>query len=315
MPDTEWTLKAPKEILSLKVCDMTMGSGAFLVETCRYLAERLVEAWENAERAHPGSFVVTPDGELSTGVPTDRLIPVDPAERVAIARRYVGDRCLYGVDINPMAVEMAKLSLWLVTLQRDRPFTFINHAFKCGDSLLGVRSLTQIKNFSLRPGARQITFATANLNRQLEEASAKRRALEDLPSNDHGQIEHKDRLHAEAEVEMETLKALAILLSPSNSEDWTAPYTKTIGGTRPPEPKQQCATRRRHFAPTPREQLIGGRRTFHCPLNSRKCSLVVVLMLWSATPHLLEERNYRDHGRRLPRLGCRQYRIGQEGRR
>ncbi|HYF37473.1 MAG TPA: hypothetical protein VD994_19385 [Prosthecobacter sp.] len=45
------------------------------------------------------------------------------------------DRCLYGVDINPLAVAMAKLSLWLITLQRDRPFTFLDHALKCGDSL------------------------------------------------------------------------------------------------------------------------------------------------------------------------------------
>ena len=267
LPDTEWTLKAPKEILSLKVCDMTMGSGAFLVETCRYLAERLVEAWENAECAHPGSFVVTPDGELSTGVPTDRLIPVDPAERVAIARRYVGDRCLYGVDINPMAVEMAKLSLWLVTLQRDRPFTFINHAFKCGDSLLGVRSLTQIKNFSLRPGARQITFATANLNRQLEEASAKRRALEDLPSNDHGQIEHKDRLHAEAEVEMETLKALgdsliALELRGLDGAIYEDHRRNAAAGAE--AAMRDSPQTLRAYA---REQLIGGRRTFHWPVE------------------------------------------------
>ena len=50
-----------------------------------------------------------------------------------------------------MAVEMAKLSLWLITLQRDRPFSFLDHALKCGDSLLGVSSLKQIENFSLRP--------------------------------------------------------------------------------------------------------------------------------------------------------------------
>ena len=70
-----------------------------------------------------------------------------------------------------MAVEMAKLSLWLITLQRDRPFTFLDHALKCGDSLLGVSSVQQIENFSLRPGERQITFATANLFRYVEEAS------------------------------------------------------------------------------------------------------------------------------------------------
>jgi hypothetical protein len=207
--ESEWTLRTPKEILALKVCDMAMGSGAFLVESCRYLGERLVEAWETAEHEHPGSFVVSPDGELSSGAPTERLIPVDSAERVAIARRYVADRCLYGVDINPMAVEMAKLSLWLTTLQRDRAFTFLDHALKCGDSLLGVSSIDQIELFSLRPGIRQITFATAGMTRYVEEASAKRLALEALPSDDHTQIESKGRLHAEAEAATAQIKALA----------------------------------------------------------------------------------------------------------
>ena len=208
-PKAEWKLKSAREILALKVCDMTMGSGAFLVQTCRYLAERLVEAWENSEKANPGKILATPEGDFSEGDPKERLIPADLAERLAIARRYVADRCLYGVDINPMAVEMAKLSLWLITLQRDRPFSFLDHALKCGDSLLGVSSVKQIENFSLRPGERQVTFATANLFRYVEEASAKRRALEDLPSNDHTQIETKNRLHAEAEAATAKVKALA----------------------------------------------------------------------------------------------------------
>jgi hypothetical protein len=208
-PKAEWQLKSPREILALKVCDMAMGSGAFLVQTCRYLAERLVEAWENAERAAPGTILATPEGAFSSGDPSERLIPSDPAERLAIARRSVADRCIYGVDINPMAVEMAKLSLWLITLQRDRPFTFLDHALKCGDSLLGVSNLEQLQNFSLRSGTRQITFATADLAKSVDDASTKRRALEGLPSNDHTQIEAKNRLHSEAEAATARVKAVA----------------------------------------------------------------------------------------------------------
>ena len=52
-PQTEWKLKSPREILALKVCDMAMGSGAFLVQTCRWLADRLVEAWDAAEKIGP----------------------------------------------------------------------------------------------------------------------------------------------------------------------------------------------------------------------------------------------------------------------
>ena len=212
LPREQWKLKSPREILAIKVCDLAMGCGTMLVAVCRYLAERVVEAWENVEKANPGKILATPEGDFAEGDPKERLIPTDLAERLAIARRYVVDRCLYGVDINPMAVEMAKLSLWLITLQRDLPFTFLDHALKCGDSLLGVSSVKQIENFTLRAKEGEYvehTFATANLFRSVEEASAKRRSLEDLPSNDHIQIEAKNRLHAEAEAATAKVKALA----------------------------------------------------------------------------------------------------------
>ena len=69
-------------------------------------------------------------------------------KRRAVARRLVADRCLYGVDKNPLAVEMAKLSLWLITVQKNRPFTFLDYAFKCGDSLIGV-NLEQLRHWNL----------------------------------------------------------------------------------------------------------------------------------------------------------------------
>ncbi len=128
-----------------------MGSGAFLVQTCRYLGEKLVEAWDNAETAHPGKVVITPEGTLSSKSSSklslqsslesplqQSIIPQEADERLIVARRIIADRCLYGVDKNPLAVEMAKLSLWLITLQKNRPFTFLDHALKCGDSLIGV---------------------------------------------------------------------------------------------------------------------------------------------------------------------------------
>jgi hypothetical protein len=136
-PGEEWQLKPARALLDLKVCDVAMGSGAFLVQACRYLSERLVEAWEAAEAAHAGRLVVTPEGDLATGAPEERPIPRDPEERLALARRLVADRCLYGVDKNAMAVEMAKLSLWLITLAKGKPFTFLDHRLKHGDSLVG----------------------------------------------------------------------------------------------------------------------------------------------------------------------------------
>lgn len=209
----QWKLRSPKEILDLRVCDMAMGSGAFLVQVCRYLAERLVEAWEIEEKKHPGEVLITPEGKFSAGAPSERLVPVDPNERIAIARRVVADRCLYGVDINPMAVEMAKLSLWLITLDANRPFTFLDHAFKCGDSLLGITSLDQLENFSLRPGGgKQQAFATVNLRQHIDEAKKKREELESMPSDTPEQVTVKAALYAEAEESVAKLNAAADVL-------------------------------------------------------------------------------------------------------
>lgn len=108
----------PAQILDLKICDPAMGSGAFLVEACRVLGERLVQAWARSPDQRPA-------------------IPADEDEELH-ARRLVAQRCLYGVDRNPRAVDLARLSLWLATLARDHEFTFLDHALKCGDSLVGL---------------------------------------------------------------------------------------------------------------------------------------------------------------------------------
>jgi hypothetical protein len=107
----------PAQILDLKLCDPAMGSGAFLVEAARQLGEHLRRAWD-----------------LYKSTPT---IPPDEDPDLH-ARRLVAQRCLYGVDKNPFAVDLAKLSLWLVTLAKDHPFTFLDHALKHGDSLVGL---------------------------------------------------------------------------------------------------------------------------------------------------------------------------------
>jgi hypothetical protein len=141
-------LKSAGEILDLKICDLACGSAAFLVAAGRYLSSRLVEAWEAAQREHGAGVQITPYGHPSSGLPEEELIPGNPDERALYALRIVVERCLYGVDRNPLAVEMAKLSLWLLTLQRHKPFTFLDHAIRCGDSLLGV-DLRQLSTWSL----------------------------------------------------------------------------------------------------------------------------------------------------------------------
>jgi N-6 DNA Methylase len=107
----------PEQMLDLKVCDPAMGSGAFLVEACRALAAKLVEAWSRYPQKKP-------------------VIPPDEDEELH-ARRLVAQRCLYGVDKNPLATDLAKLSLWLATLARDHEFTFLDHALKSGTAWWG----------------------------------------------------------------------------------------------------------------------------------------------------------------------------------
>jgi hypothetical protein len=197
-PKEEWQLKSATELLNLEICDMAMGSGAFLVQVCRYLGERLVEAWERAEnppmsplakggfrgvnRDNKKWIVVTPEGKLSQSRPEECLIPEDATERLIVAKRIVAERCIYGVDKNPLAVEMAKLSLWLETMQRDKPFTFLDHALKCGDSLVGV-SLKQLHCWDLDTslGVRQLGIGIDLMQREVDEAIAYRLQIEAKP--------------------------------------------------------------------------------------------------------------------------------------
>jgi N-6 DNA Methylase/Eco57I restriction-modification methylase len=106
----------PDRILGLRIVDPAMGSGAFLVAACRYLAAAYETSLVRAGGYHDSDF-----GER---------------ERVSI-RRTIADRCLYGVDLNPMAVQLARLSMWLATLAADRPLTFLDHRLLVGDSLVG----------------------------------------------------------------------------------------------------------------------------------------------------------------------------------
>ncbi|MFI7492688.1 Eco57I restriction-modification methylase domain-containing protein [Micromonospora echinaurantiaca] len=138
----QWKPKSSNEILALRVADIAMGSAAFLVAAARYLAGHLIEAWsrEGDERA----LAYQQRG-------ADRAVDADDDPLVIEARRQIIEHCLYGVDINPMAVEMAKLSLWLVSMDPQRPFTFLDDRLVSGDSLLGITSLDQLEHMHLDP--------------------------------------------------------------------------------------------------------------------------------------------------------------------
>ncbi|MFI5298552.1 MAG: Eco57I restriction-modification methylase domain-containing protein, partial [Polyangiales bacterium] len=138
-------------------------------------------------------------------------MPRDPDERMILAMRVVADRCLYGVDKNPMAVEMGKLSLWLSTLQKDRPFTFVDHALRCGDSLFGLVSVEQVEtlHFAPRTGATAGVLGSDHVRTALKTALAKREQLEHFSVNDIGDAQRKASLLTEAEAAIAELKIAA----------------------------------------------------------------------------------------------------------
>ena len=282
-PREEWRLKPATELLGLKVCDLTMGSGAFLVAACRYLADKLVEAWDESERAHPGSVVVTPEGTLATGAPAEAPVPRDPGERLIAARRFIAERCLYGVDINPLAVEMAKLSLWLVTVRKDRPFTFLDHALRCGDSLVGISDLNQLLYWSLeRSAVHNRVFIQRQLLDALDQARACRQKLMGQDDTDIRAVEDKARLLEEAERATDLLRLAADLLMATvlgDRQDKMAEYSVLMDAARQLRPEGALGAVRltKHGQAEVMEgyrelraqadELLGTRRPFHWPLE------------------------------------------------
>lgn len=211
-PKDQWTLKPAKELLELKICDMACGSGAFLVQAARYMAERLLEAWDDAKKDHPNTPGITPEGTPSTGSSHETLIPNEPAERKTYAMRIIAQRCLYGVDINPLAVEMAKLSLWLLTLAKDKPFEFLDHSIRCGDSLVGIHAISQLKNYSLKETSKTTFQWPADFEEPVESALNLRLMLESLPTNTVDDVRRQEDLLREANDRMARLKCAADLL-------------------------------------------------------------------------------------------------------
>lgn len=205
-----WKLRSPAELLDLKVADIAMGSGAFLVAACRYLAARLLEAWDGLP---PGEW--TAFGRARDEAPDEPAVPADPDERELLARRLVAERCLYGVDKNPMAVEMAKLSLWLITLAKDRPFSFVDHALRAGDSLLGVTDLRQLRVMHLDPSwYRQVSHGLdmAAIDAAVDRALALRRDLEAFAVRDVHDAERKAGMLAEADAALDDARLLGDLV-------------------------------------------------------------------------------------------------------
>lgn len=204
---TTWQIRPSSELLDLTVADIAMGSGAFLVAACRYLADRVVNAWV-AEGT--GSAVSAAQRAARGALAGDADV-----DRVALdARRLVAEHCLYGVDINPLAVEMAKLSLWLVTMDRERAFGFLDDRLLCGDALLGLSAVEQLETLHVDPVAGRrlhhnaIDYATP-WRPVLAQVADLRRKITASPVNGIRDVEHKQRLLTEANALSTSLHTVA----------------------------------------------------------------------------------------------------------
>lgn len=141
----EWQPRRPEAILALKVCDPAMGSGSFLASALRYLTDALVASLYHhklIERAEDGGVPRMADGQISE-VLSDELLKLRPTEEGfedalrAQLKRHIVERCLYGVDLDPLAVELGRMALWVETMDRDLPFGFLDHKLKVGNALVG----------------------------------------------------------------------------------------------------------------------------------------------------------------------------------
>ncbi|WP_005035549.1 Eco57I restriction-modification methylase domain-containing protein [Holophaga foetida] len=144
--ETDGTPKKPEAILSLRVLDPAMGSASFLVGALRYLTHALYDSLihHRLREDRPDRVILTlPFGLPALGSPGESLPPVhpdDPAAEPKLKRRlkrFVVERCIYGVDINALAVDLAKLAVWVETLDPDLPFGFLDHKLRCGNGLVG----------------------------------------------------------------------------------------------------------------------------------------------------------------------------------
>ena len=175
----------PEEVLSLKVCDPACGSGAFLVEATRQIGARLVKAWEAHSSLKPA-------------------IPQDEDDELH-ARRLVAQRCIYGVDRNPMATDLAKLSLWLATLARDHEFSFLDHALKSGDSLVGLNK-QQLSGGSWDNAPVRSTLIGQTVADRVERLAAHRDAIRNAP--DDVTLAMQESRHAIAEKDAENVRLI-----------------------------------------------------------------------------------------------------------
>ncbi|HTV72466.1 MAG TPA: DNA methyltransferase, partial [Candidatus Acidoferrales bacterium] len=201
-------------ILSLRVLDPAMGSGHFLVGALRRLADHLVAAYRRTEER---------EGEEALPAIV-RAVLDDERELVRICRQLVAVHCLHGVDKNPLAIDLARVALWLATAAAGHPLSFLDHRLKCGDSLLGMTPERVLSLEDLRPRHRRGSAQTEllhagetmvtetdlrnGLNRALEQTFRQLTAFRAIVDDESQDFEFKREMAASVERAMQPLRTL-----------------------------------------------------------------------------------------------------------
>lgn len=220
-------------ILDLKVCDPAMGSGHFLVSLVDLLSDRAIAAIAECEEMAPGY-----SSPLVERIASIRRTILDNADAQGwavdraqlddrhIVRRMVLKRCVYGVDKNPMAVELAKVALWLHTFTVGAPLSFLDHHLRCGDSLFGCWVDRSAEKLRSEGG---LLFMEEPL-KQAREAAAPMQAIEAASDADIGEAERSNRLFSDIEAGTAPMTAFLSLLLACDWTEKSAVEEGAIGG-------------------------------------------------------------------------------------
>ncbi|PDW02984.1 Eco57I restriction-modification methylase domain-containing protein [Candidatus Viridilinea mediisalina] len=171
-----------RAVLKLNLCDPAMGSGHFLVEATEYIARFLVD------------LALTPEEGTNEA-------------DLAYWKRRVAQSCIYGVDLNPLAVDLAKLSLWLATVAQDRPLSFLDHHLRCGNALIGARLAdldvgpatpqpTKAKR-ATTPTAQLALFSDEDFRRSISSAVDSMWLIETKEGNTVDEVKEQERIYLE----------------------------------------------------------------------------------------------------------------------
>lgn len=159
-------------VLALRILDPAMGSGHFLIRACQYLAEEIAT----------NPFTRDPDADDLDG----------DESTITYWKRRVAENCIHGVDVNPMAVELAKLALWLETVAVDAPLTFLDHHLRCGDTLIGAT----IQRLNSLPGDEGLLgLFTQEIETALPAILEPLAAISGIPSDTAEQVKKKERIY------------------------------------------------------------------------------------------------------------------------